>query len=289
MYPDFRIFQRVCGSGLSAVRPLRETARQDDPDGWNYGSGWPPSYSAYGRMRALMAVSAAISLSPKSLLEVAAGDAALCASLASKGCQVAANDLRRENLERAVGHFENGRDIRLLPGNLFDLDPKSTGLFDLVVACEIIEHVAHTVDFLRQLRRFVAPEGRILLTTPNGAHFRNELPTHSQIKDFTELESRQFKPDADGHLFLITPAEMIDLAKAAGLVVEQMTLWGSPIITGHTGFRWLSGRLSCRTSYYLERLMQRLPLTFKNKLCFSLSVVLRPATGQATSGALARS
>jgi 2-polyprenyl-3-methyl-5-hydroxy-6-metoxy-1,4-benzoquinol methylase len=181
MFPDYALFRKVCSSGLSEVRPLSEAAASNDAWGWNFSSGWAPSYAAYGRMRALMALSEARALNPTSVLEVAAGDAALCASLASSCPRVAANDLRKEHLEQAVSNFKNGDRIQLLPGNLFDLDPAVTGLFDLVVACEIVEHVAHTVDFLKQLRRFVAPGGRILLTTPNGSYCRNTLPTlHGQ-------------------------------------------------------------------------------------------------------------
>jgi 2-polyprenyl-6-hydroxyphenyl methylase/3-demethylubiquinone-9 3-methyltransferase len=272
--PEYGLFRSVCHSGLHAVRPLKESAESSDSWGWNYGSGWPPSYSAYGRMRALIALADAMALQPKSVLEIAAGDAALCASLATQGCQVAANDLRKENLENAVGHFHNASNIRLLPGNLFELDPAVVGLHDLVIACEIVEHVAHTVDFLKQLKRFVAPGGHILLTTPNGSYFRNTLPTHSMIQDFTALESQEFKPDADGHLFLITPEEMLDLADRAGLTVERLSLWGTPFITGHAGISKLGPTLTCRLCHSLERSMQKFPLAIKARLCFSMSLVL---------------
>jgi 2-polyprenyl-3-methyl-5-hydroxy-6-metoxy-1,4-benzoquinol methylase len=276
IYPEYSLFRDVCASGLSRVRPLREEAATSDEWGWNFGHGWPPSYWAYGRMRALMALLEATALNPGSVLEVAAGDASLSASLASIGCRVAANDLRKENLENAVRSFTNRESIQLVPGNLFDLDPAATGLFDLVVACEIVEHVAHTVDFLRQLKRFVAPGGHILITTPNGSHFRNTLPTHSAIHDFTALESEQFKPDADGHLFLITPSEMLNLARSAGLAVERVTLWGTPLMTGHLRLSTLSSKSACRVCYQLERLSQRLPYSIKKKACVNFSVVLEP-------------
>ncbi len=270
--PGYSLFQSVCSSGLSQVRPLKETAT--DPGGWNFSSAWPPSYHAYGRMRALIALSDALDLKPASVLEIAAGDAALCASLQLQGCKVTANDLRKENLENAIAEFRNGDSIRFSPGNLFDLNPETTGLYDLVIACEIVEHVAHTVDFLKQLRRFVAPGGRILLTTPNGSYFRNTLPTHSMINDFEALERDEFKPDADGHLFLITPAEMVNLASQAGLTVERLSLWGTPFLTGHMGIaRWAS-KSWCRPSHYLEELTQKLPFAVQAKLCFQLSVVL---------------
>jgi len=276
--PEYSLFHAVCTSGLSKVRPLTESAVRNDPAGWNFGSGWPPSYWAYGRMRALIALIEATALKPSSVLEVAAGDASMSAHLAAKGCRVAANDYRKENLEEAVRSFTNCRNIQLWPGNLFDLDPAATGLFDLVVACEIVEHVAHTVDFLVQLKRFVAPGGHILLTTPNGAYFRNKLPTHSEIKDFSALESQQFKPDADGHLFLITPAEMRTLAAAAGLALERMTLWGTPPITGHLHLSRLASKSACWACYHLERLCQKLPFAFKERVCVNFSAVLTPVS-----------
>jgi len=212
-----------------------------------------------------------------SVLEVAAGDAALSACLATMGCETSANDLRADKLANAVANFTNAASIRCLPGNLFDLDPAKIGQFDLVIACEIVEHVAHTVEFLQQLKRFVAPGGRILITTPNGAYFRNKLPTHSQIQDFTALEQQQFKPDSDGHLFLITPEEMENLAEQAGLKVERLVLWGTPIVTGHARFAMLSTPAACWGCYQLELLSQRLPLKIKEKACFNFAAILTPA------------
>src|ERR1700733_6060604 len=272
-FPDAFTFQEVCRRGLSVVRPLRPEARLADPEGWNHGATEAPSYSAYGRLRAMLTLNLARSFNPKRVLEIAAGDAALCACLEQSGSTVVANDLRRENLKSSVANFENWERIGILPGNAFELDPAATGQFDLVAACEIIEHVAHAGELLQHLRRFLSPGGRILLTTPNGAYFRNKLPTHSEIKDFTELESRQFKPDSNGHLFLITPSEMRQLAKHAGLEVERMMLWGTPFISGESGFRVLQ---PIPLPYYrLELLCQGLGEAIKARLCNAMTVVLR--------------
>ncbi len=225
-------FHRVCCEGLGAVRPF-SSRDFPDPYGWNFGSARAPSYWAYGRMRALLAETDALAVQPRRVLEVAAGDGALCAVLAAQGCQVTANDLCTETLGADLAHFSNADKICVLGGNLFKLDPEHTGRFDLVIACEVLEHVAHSVDFLRQLRRFLAPGGRALVTTPNGDFFRNKLPTWSQITDFQALESQQFKPDADGHLFLITPDEMAHLAAESGFAMERLSVWGSPFISGN--------------------------------------------------------
>lgn len=267
-------FAEVSRSGLGAVRPFA-THDFPDPQGWNFKPAWPPSYWAFGRMRAVLAIEDALALPAKSVLEVASGDGALCAVLAAAGRQTTANDLRTENLTDGLRNFRNGREIRLLGGNLFDLDPETTGRFDLVIACEILEHVAHTVDFLKQLRRFLNPGGRALITTPNGAFFRNRLPTWAQVEDFTALESRQFKPDADGHLFLITPGEMDHLGREAGFSVERLYVWGSPFITGNAGFHQLSGRWSAGLARWGESAVQWLPGPLRSKLCTAQVAVLR--------------
>jgi 2-polyprenyl-3-methyl-5-hydroxy-6-metoxy-1,4-benzoquinol methylase len=278
-FPAYDLFRTVCASGLSAVRPLVESARADDPDGWNYGTGWPPSYQAYGRMRAILTLLTARSLHPRRVLEVAAGDAALCAALARDGCEVFANDLRAEVLEAAVAKFTNRRAINLISGNMLAIEPARVGRFDLIVAGEVLEHVAHPVAMLRHLKDLVTADGHILITTPNGAYLRNRLPTYAQIKNFTQLEAQQFKPDADGHLFLVTSAEMRRIAAAAGLRVAQIELWGTPMITGHGGLRVCSGRVFtqaglARACFMLERLVQRLPARVQAKLCYSLFAIL---------------
>jgi 2-polyprenyl-3-methyl-5-hydroxy-6-metoxy-1,4-benzoquinol methylase len=274
-FPSASQFEQACKHGLSIVRPLLPSAAAHDEFGWNYGTARPPSYWAYGRLRALLTLNMAIALQPKRVLEVAAGDAALSACLQQTGCDVVANDLRYDNLESSVAHFRNRDQIGLLAGNVFDLDPVTTGRFDLVVACEIVEHVAHVTDLLKLLRSFLLPGGRILLTTPNGAYFRNKLPTYSEINDFKELETRQFKPDSDGHLFLITPDEMCQLAQEAGLEVERKLLWGTPFISGDSGFRFLA-RLPL-PFYRLERVCKIFGKSLQERLCSNMAVILRLA------------
>jgi 2-polyprenyl-3-methyl-5-hydroxy-6-metoxy-1,4-benzoquinol methylase len=273
-FPSGQMFEAVCQRGLSEIRPLQASAASDDTWGWNFGAASPPSYWAYGRLRALLALSQAKQLQPKRVLEVAAGDAALSACLEQIGCEVVANDLRSENLEKSVAKFTNRSSIRLVAGNVFDLSPRDVGAFDLVIACELIEHVAFAADLLKQLKRFLAPDGRILVTTPNGRYFRNRLPTYSQIANFEELKTKQFQPDADGHLYLITADEMADIASEAGLEVQYMLVWGTPFICGDCGFRYLSRILPAQCWYSLEQQCQRFGGQFLNRFATSLSVVL---------------
>jgi hypothetical protein len=58
-----------------------------------------------------------------------------------KGSGVAAKRLSRGCPDaRNFGSPEQGRGIRVIPRNLFDLDPPVLGLLDLVIATEVVEH-----------------------------------------------------------------------------------------------------------------------------------------------------
>lgn len=271
--PDFATFHAVCSKGLSAIRPLKDSEIPDN-EGWLFKTGYPPSYQAYGRMRALMALQDVISLRPQRFLEVAAGDAALSACVATTGCEVVANDLRADKLKESLSFYTNHLAVQIVEGDLFKLDPAQVGRFDVIAACEIIEHVAHPDLMLSHLRKLLTPDGHLLLTTPNGKYIHSHLPTYTEIKDFSELEQRQFKPDADGHLFAFTPEELETVAARAGFKIEHLDVWGTPLITGHYGLRFLSSKPMSRIAHTVERLAQHLPA--RERFCFSLSAVLCP-------------
>jgi 2-polyprenyl-3-methyl-5-hydroxy-6-metoxy-1,4-benzoquinol methylase len=274
-FPSQEEFAEVCTRGLSAIRPLLPSARERDGYGWNFGTARPPSYAAYGRLRATMTFKVAASFGAKRVLEVAAGDASLSAALQQQGCEVVVNDLRDEDIREAVRHFSNAEAIRVAGGNVFDLDPKEIGEFDLVIACELIEHVADPVALLRKLKSFLAPGGRVMVTTPNGAYFRNKLPTYRKVKNHAALFEKQFKPDADGHLYLLTSQEVFDLSREAGFQVEQCFAWGTPFISGESGFRVLGGVLPRLTCLALEKISCALPAGVREQWGNSLMVVLK--------------
>jgi len=275
-FPERATFERSCREGLSVVYPFK-SRKLPDPDGWKFGSHYPPSYQAFGRLRALLAFHDALLLKPRRVLEVAAGGGGLAAALAHRGCQALINDLREGQMVEAIEEYTTGESIRVVGGNMFDLTPDRIGKFDLVVACEVIEHVAHPPQLLSHLKSFLEPGGRMLLTTPNGSYFRNKLPTYSEVADFDELESLQFMPDADGHLFLLTPQELSDLALSAGLRVERLNAWGTPMLSGHFGLRRLGRVFSSEAAYNIELLTQRLPSAARERICVALSALLRLA------------
>jgi SAM-dependent methyltransferase len=58
------------------------------------------------------------------------------------------------------------REITILAKTV-DEFASTTGLYDIIVACDVIEHVENPLQFLQQLSRRLAPSGQLLVTTGN--------------------------------------------------------------------------------------------------------------------------
>jgi len=211
------------------------------------------------------------SLKPASVLELAAGGGLLGAALYEPGRRVVVNDLRPVETRC----WRDGEHLEVAEGNLFDLDPNELGQFDLVVACEVIEHVAHGDQFVAKLKQFVRPGGHVLITTPNGEFFRSKLPTYTQVEDFAALESQQFKPDSDGHLYLYTAAELEDVLRGAGFQDIRMQHCVSPFLSGDAAVRFLPAVEAMLPIYCtLDGIVSRSPALAK-RLCTQLFALAR--------------
>src|SRR5271163_3374633 len=139
------------------------------------------------------------------ILDIAAAQGNFSIALAEMGYNVTWNDLR-EDLADYVRLKQEQGEIQFAPGNAFEL--KFPFLFDAVLITEIIEHVAHPDEFLLKTAQLVKPGGYIVMTTPNGAYFQNSLPKFSDCTDPSIYEAVQFKPNSDGHIFLLHPQEL---------------------------------------------------------------------------------
>ena len=169
------------------------------------------------------------------ILDVAAAQGNFSLSLAELGYEVIWNDLRTELVDYVKLKHEKG-NIRFMPGNVFDLGLKEA--FDVVLITEIIEHVAHPDDFLTKIATLVKPNGHIIMTTPLGDYFLNKLPKFSKFEDPSVFESIQFKPNSDGHIFLLYLDEFEILAKKAGLTILKTTYYTNFITAGHLKTRY---------------------------------------------------
>ena len=208
------------------------------------------------------------------ILDVAAAQGNFSLALAELGFDVTWNDLRAELADYVRLKHENGK-ITFAAGNAFELAFPS--LFDAVLITEIIEHVAHPDDFLAKAAALVRPGGYVVMTTPNGGYFKNRLPKFSECADPTIFESVQFKPNSDGHIFLLHMDEIETLAKRAGLVVERIALFTNPLTAGHVKTEALLKILPRGIVNVAEAATRSLPSALKKKALVQMAVRFRKA------------
>jgi 2-polyprenyl-3-methyl-5-hydroxy-6-metoxy-1,4-benzoquinol methylase len=215
---------------------------------------------------------------PARVLDIAAAQGNFSIVLAELGYTVTWNDLR-DDLVGLVELKTDRRDIRFLPGNVFDLPAEQVGRFDAILATEVIEHVAHPDEFLRQLASLLEPGGVIVLTTPNGKYFRNDLPRFSDCPDPSMYEAMQFKPDGDGHIFLLHPDEYEPLATKAGLTVERLEFFTNPLTNGHLKTKHLLPFLPGAVVDGVEWITERTGSWLAQRLHLQAAALLRKPRG----------
>jgi 2-polyprenyl-3-methyl-5-hydroxy-6-metoxy-1,4-benzoquinol methylase len=118
---------------------------------------------AYQRRREVTLELVSLAAPPgATVLDVAAAQGNFSLALAELGYRVTWNDLRAELGDYVRLKRERG-DLSFMPGEILQIDPAP---HDVVLATEVIEHVAHPDQFLEHLARFTRPGGHVVLTTP---------------------------------------------------------------------------------------------------------------------------
>jgi 2-polyprenyl-6-hydroxyphenyl methylase/3-demethylubiquinone-9 3-methyltransferase len=254
------------------------------PDSWKYSYPYDleevygeirnPGYAyAYeSRRRETLRMLTEVLAPGARVLDIAAAQGNFSLTLAEMGYKVTWNDLRGDLAEYVRLKHERG-EIDFAPGNAFELSFPTP--FDAVLITEVIEHVAHPDEFLAKTAQLVRPGGYVVMTTPNGAYFRNTLPKFSECPDPRIFESVQFRPNADGHIFLLHPDELPMLAARAGLELEQVSLFTNPLTNGHMK---LGGALKVFPRPLvngIETLTELLPPPLRRRLLIQMAARLR--------------
>jgi 2-polyprenyl-6-hydroxyphenyl methylase/3-demethylubiquinone-9 3-methyltransferase len=208
------------------------------------------------------------------ILDVAAAQGNFTLSLAEMGYDVTWNDLRFELADYVRMKHESGA-ISFAPGNVFEL--QFPFLFDAILITEVIEHVAHPDEFLAKISQLVRPGGHVVMTTPNGAYFRNKLPKFSECPDPSAYEAVQFRPNSEGHIFLLYPDEIQQLATRAGLAIERLDLFTNPLTNGHIKLERLLRVLPKSLVFGIEKATQQLPRSLARRCLVQMGVRFRRA------------
>ncbi len=204
------------------------------------------------------------------ILDIAAAQGNFSLLMAEAGYKVTWNDLREELIEYVKMKYERG-NIEYIAGNCFEVCRGRA--YDAVVITEIIEHVAHPDEFLELVSELVRPGGHIFMTTPSGEYFKNKLPKFSEYATPEDFEAVQFKPNSDGHIFLLYEEELIGLGNRAGLDPVEVSIHSNPLTSGHVLLHKILPFIPQKIVYRIERATQRLPNFLRKKLHTNWAVV----------------
>jgi ubiquinone/menaquinone biosynthesis C-methylase UbiE len=147
-------------------------------------------------------------------LDLGCGTGDFTGLLAEAGAHPLGVDVTEAALVRARSRHPE-LDLRVVP--MDGPMPLEDGSFDIVWSSEVIEHVADTARWLSEVRRVLAPGGRLLLTTPSHGRLRLAL---GGVERFSE-------PLGD-HLHLYTRASLRSLLQEFGFDDISVRAAGGP-------------------------------------------------------------
>jgi 2-polyprenyl-6-hydroxyphenyl methylase/3-demethylubiquinone-9 3-methyltransferase len=136
-------------------------------------------------------------LEGKTALDVGCGAGLLAEPLARLGAQVTGLDASAALINVAREHArQSGLEINYHDGDLAELE----GQFDLVTCMEVIEHVADPAAFVTALAGRLAPNGLLIMSTPNATGWSKLLTItiaegHGRVPRGTQDFAKFIAPD----------------------------------------------------------------------------------------------
>ncbi len=150
------------------------------------------------------------------ILDIGCGGGLLTEPLARMGADMVGADAGAANIEAARTHAEAQGLAIDWRATTAEALAESGETFDVVVAMEIVEHVADLPLFLREIARMVRPGGLLLLATMN-----RTLKSFALAIVGAEYILRWLPPGTHTWSKFVTPKELSRAVEATGLEVED--------------------------------------------------------------------
>ena len=193
-----------------------------------YNVEWQPYKSDLPRIKAIINLVG----TQKRVLDIGCYDGTIGSAILRNGNKVSGIDFSKEAvaLARQKGIDAYRVDIEE------DTMPFEEHSFEVIVFAEIIEHVFDTDAFLGKIKKYLARDGKIILTTPNLATLGRRLMLLIGRNPLIEVSCHD---GAAGHIRYFVKESLSALLKAHGFEVEVFT---SDVInfsnSGNMFLRW---------------------------------------------------
>ena len=173
------------------------------------------------------------------VLDMGSGEGFGSAILAGTAEHVTAIDLDPATIEHSQLNYVAPK-LAFEVGSALDLDRFESGSFGAVVTFELIEHVSDHERVLAGIERVLAPDGLLLISTPDRRMYTDATGRHNPFheRELTEPELRALLGARFGHLALFGQRAVAGSRIAA---VERPTLpTGRPFALRKVGEDWHS-------------------------------------------------
>ncbi|RJF99952.1 bifunctional 2-polyprenyl-6-hydroxyphenol methylase/3-demethylubiquinol 3-O-methyltransferase UbiG [Noviherbaspirillum saxi] len=163
-------------------------------------------------------INARASLAGKTVVDIGCGGGILAESMARKGANVTGIDLSEKALKVADLHsLETGIQVRYELIAAEDLAAREAGRYDVVTCMEMLEHVPDPAAVVKACATLVKPGGLVYFSTIN----RNPKAYLFAVLG-AEYILRLLPKGTHDYAKFITPAELAQFARNAGLVVDKL-------------------------------------------------------------------
>ncbi len=160
------------------------------------------------------------------VLDLGCSQGVLAAPLAEKGVQVVGVDVRSPSeVSLALARYYQ-HDLER------PLEIPEDRVFDYVVCSDVIEHVVHRAELLASVRRYLKPDGRLLISTPNIAIWFYRL---SLLAGRFEYGPRGVLDETHVHLFTRATFRREIESAAFRIVRERVTALPFEVVFESTG------------------------------------------------------
>jgi len=134
-----------------------------------------PDYYRYHRIRFEAILTMVMSLPGKRVLEIGVNPGQFTEMLVNAGYEVFGTDIFPEH--RAEVWQQLGVEVRRWNIDIEE-PPYPAGFFDIIIFSEVIEHLANPpLAALEQFSSLLAPEGHVIISTPNQFYFKSRMRT----------------------------------------------------------------------------------------------------------------
>lgn len=110
---------------------------------------------------------------PIKILDVGCGNGHLTAKLAGLGHTVLGIDGSQSGIEIAARTYSNAPNLSFKQSSVFEDFKKLCEPVDIVISCEVIEHLQSPSEMLKRCFQILKPGGTLIVTTPYHGYFKN--------------------------------------------------------------------------------------------------------------------